>query len=794
MTDTYSVVPGWNDPSLPPVNLPSMDLPPSPRAPVRITVGRTPPPEKPAPGRPAETPPAARPAWEDLPDVETAPRKEEKPATAKPAWEDLPDIADVPPPKKPGPVIGTGEAAGIGALQGLTFGAQPAIAGLTEAAGEPGKRAIEQEQRMLESGIPGSEEFAGYAGVAQPFIGAARMVHDWVKGHPDPSVQESYERGRQAALERRDAAYEQHKMAYMGGMMAGSLMTPTFGAGAPAAAAGRIYQGIRAGGIGGTLYGLGTGVSEGKSGEELLREAPFNALTGGVTGAGGQYVFGARPRTGPGMEAARTAEEVGGALPKGYASPQRWVQHLTGALESLPIVGPRIKGKVERTGERAGERVEEVVGQTGVPVGPTGHPERAATALRTTPGLERAVQNGRQEINDLYGSTRGGATPAAGSLRGRIDADRRMPMPYLHAKLQELRAARYNWPNPGEGLERFENLVSMGGSFNAAHETRAFARSPGGVHPGYDAGWYNEIARAITQDMTRNIANAAHTQTPAGRRAAVLTFMEAEQAFERLRPFNEQLNQLAENGAAGLASILTAAGEKSSDLPLLRHLEQYMPQREFRMLGGQVLGELGQSAGGFSLSQFSNNWRKLSESAKTTLFEPAHKAQIDRIAALGDWLRQVRRDTSTSHSSNWLAYVIGAGELLGMAGEGWALYKEAVEGEGPGAYTAATTAQNVAMLSTAFILGNRARTAAAANWLQAIRALASPTPARTAAFNVATRNLANTMGISERALLQRWHDVSQRHLAEEEPTGTPRAGGLAVPMTKSEARIPAGSP
>ena len=781
MTDTYSVVPGWNDPSLPPVNLPSMDLPPSPRAPVRITVGRTPPPpEKPVAGRPAETPPTpARPAWEDLPDVETAPRKEEKPAAAKPAWEDLPDIADVPPPKKPGPVIGTGEAAGIGALQELTFGAQPVIAGLTEAAGEPGKRAMEQEQRMLEEN-PYAGEMAGYAGVAQPFIGAARMVYDWIKGHPDPSVQESYERGRQAALERRDAAYEQHKFAYMGGMMAGSLLTPGFGVGAPARAAGRIYQGIRAGGIGGGLTGIGTGISEGKTAEQIARDVPFETLMGGVTGAGGQYVFGPRARGGPGQRAAETAAEVGGGLPVGYASERPWVHHTTGAMEGVPFVGPRISSKVERTGERAGERVEQVVGETGMPILPTGQPGRAATATRVSHGLEAAVQRGEQVIDSLYNN-----------VRGRIDPGRELPMPRLQATLNRLEYERINagWTNPGLGFEQYRRLAQRGASFNGAQRARSEARKAGKMaqpHPGFDAGDYRAIVRAMTADMQANVRAAAHNTTPAGQDAALRAFQEAERHFGPISELNEQLARLAREGQGGLEAILTAAGEKGGDLPLLEHLRRSMPQAEFRMLGGQLVAELGQSATGFNLSQFANNWRKLGDQAKRVLLDPAHREQLDRIAEMGDWLREARRYAPKIHGSNNLAYMLAAGELLTLSGEAYGMYQE-MEGGGPGAYTALTTAQSLGTIGGAFILGNRARTAAATNWLQAVRGLmAQTTPARTAAFNVATRNFANTVGIPERTLLQMWNDLAKKRMAGEAP---PEEG----PTRKSEARVPAGT-
>jgi hypothetical protein len=763
VTDTYSVVPGYgNEPGLPAINLPSFG-PPTPRGPTRITVGRAP---------PAAAEARSVPAWEDEPEPGAA----EKPAAGvKPAWEDEPEPSGK--PSEPVPTVGAGEAAATGALQGLTFGAQPAIAGLTEAAGEPGRKLVEQEAQALEWN-PMAGEFAGYAGVARPLLGAARLAHESFSDHPDPAVKEAYHRGREAALRQRDEAYEAHPYAYMGGMMAGTLFTPSFGAGAPATLGARAIQGARAGGIGAGLYGIGTGVSEGKTAQEIAQELPADVTTGAVLG--GTFGTALGPRTAPtgrGAAAAQTARDVGANLPRGYASESRGVRAATGAASSLPLVGPRIAGKTEQAGERAGERVGDIAGETGVPF-VAGRPERAATAGRVSPALEQAVERGRQVINNLYDG-----------VRGRITPDREFPMPRLGATLNRLEYERIaaGWPNPGQGFEQFRRLEQRGASFNGAHRARMDARDAGNVttpHPGYNAADYNQIARAITEDLRTNVQDAALNQTPAGRAQALRSFMQAEASFGPISEFNQRLTQLARQGAGGLSQILGAAGERSSDLPLLQHLRRAMPPDEFQMLGGLLASELGfnRSIGAFSLAQFATNWAGLGQQAKRVMFSPEHFQQLDNIAEMGRWLKEATRDASKSHSSNWYAYLLAGTEVLGDIG---ALAHDLYSTGTIGPMTLAGVGVNAITGGVAWMLGNNARAGAVRNWFNAYRAMGlSPTPARTAAFNIATRNLANTLGIPVERLTQ---TIAERMRAQPESNGA-----QPTQPNKNQERAPVG--
>src|SRR5262245_47247553 len=157
MSPAVGVVPGWNDPSLPPLELPSLGLEPAP-GPLRITVGPRPPSGRAAPGPLIAEAPKPKPPWADEPTAPPAPPEPvakppaaaPTPPAAKAPWDDEPTAAPPPEATRVGPAVDTAGAALTGVAQGLTFGAAPAIAGLAEAAGEPGQRYKEAEQRNLE--------------------------------------------------------------------------------------------------------------------------------------------------------------------------------------------------------------------------------------------------------------------------------------------------------------------------------------------------------------------------------------------------------------------------------------------------------------------------------------------------------------------------------------------------------------------------------------------------------------------------------------------------------------------
>jgi hypothetical protein len=172
--------------------------------------------------------------------------------------------------------VGTGEAAFRGLAESSTFGLAPAIAGLANASGIPAAQ-------------PGPGEQPGGIDVnpVRPIVGAANLLHTWLSDHPDETVRDAYNKGREAALADQNLAQQQHPAVYLAGQLSGALATPAMGILRGASAGGRILGGLQAGGIAGGLYGAGGAISEDQSPGNVLTSAAAGAATGAAFGAGG---------------------------------------------------------------------------------------------------------------------------------------------------------------------------------------------------------------------------------------------------------------------------------------------------------------------------------------------------------------------------------------------------------------------------------------------------------------------------------------------------------------------------
>lgn len=586
------------------------------------------------------------------------------------------DTDEAPQAKPPAREVGTGEALGKGVLEGASFGFAPAITGLAEAAGPEWT----QKETYGETGNP-----------VAPIVGAAKMLHGYLSGHPDPEVQDAYERGRKAALDDQGLAKEQHPMVYLAGHLAGTAAMPIPGAGAMRAATTgeRILGGVRAGGIGGGLYGAGEATSEGQSPGDVVKSAAEGAAVGAPLGGAIGGIAGPRVRAAltPGEQAARTAEIIGAPIPKGVASDSRAIRSATSATASVPLMGARVRNALDATREAAGD----VVGGSGV---------------------DQAIASNRARINTLYDG-----------VRGQIDQNATLPMPRTAAVIQRVRANRQaaGWADPGQGLEQFEN-VSQGATFNGAHRARVDAREAGDVtnpHPGYNAADFNLITRAMTADL-RDMVGRLATNSPA----------RAQQVFDRAET---QFGPISEANKF-LARIAKARGP------------------------GAGLDELGfnSATGEFSLDKFVTAWNKLNPQSRPFVPEPAHAANIEAIFQMGTHIKSSMRERNTSHTSTPLIMMdLARDAILGGVAVG------------TGAVAAGSVAGGAVMAAPAIMfahwLSQPAIASSMSAWTRAYRVatLGQPTPARIAAFNVATRNLANNLGVPVETILK----AAQRRIA-----------------------------
>jgi hypothetical protein len=700
-----TVAPGSDiAPGLPPVELPSTsDTPQRPRITVSPSQTRPPPPPK-------DT------SWTD--DYRTPPANASPPGAPKDtSWtEDY----RTPPSNEAPPEVGTGEAAGYGALNALSFGAAPAIAGAASLA--------PHEWQTPDIYTPEGAPVTGpTVNPAAPFIGAAKMLNNWASSHPDPTVTAAYNKGREDYLRTQNAAQEQHGLAYLGGQLAGSLLSPSFAMRA-ATIPGRIGAGALAGGIGGGLYGAGTGIGAGEEPSDIAKDT----LTGATMGAPLGGALGAiAPRfvnpNSPGQQAAATAQRLGAPLPRGIVSDSPGVNALTARLQSLPFSG--IKERVGNTIEAAGEHLGNLSADL-----TQGIDDRSTADAIVRPAIQSVVDRNKAAINTAYNG-----------VRNSIDLTQHYTLPTLKSELQNVITDRANagWDHPEQGLDQFQNLVN-GATFNGLHRARVDARSAGNVlapHPGYNKADYNRLTRAMTKDLRSIVYTAA--KDPTKRPDTLAAFDTAEQQFGRLADQNDNLHKLINKpGEATIATLLRAAKEKGGNLALVNQLRNSMNPDDFQLIGGTLLRELGYNptTANFSLAKLVSEWNKISDGAKRALFSPDHLKDINEVVGMGKQLKGALKETNTSHTANALL----AFEMMEKMAE---LGMEAASGH-LSQSTLFGTGATMAAWPVARFLASPAKAKAMSNWSRAHRAMGlGEAPVRRAAFNEATRQLGHELGI-----------------------------------------------
>jgi hypothetical protein len=426
-------------------------------------------------------------------------------------------------------------------------------------------------------------------------------------------------------------------------------------------------------------------------------------------------------------------------------------------LQSVPAGGEKISQRVKATETAAGEHIGDIASTMTGGIG-----DRAAADVVVRGGLQQAIEDNRGAIDAAYNN-----------VRGRIDQNARFTMPRTDATLNRIMADRRaaGWTNPAEGLEQFRN-VAGGATFNGAHRARVDARNAGNglvPHPGYNAADYNRLTRAMTADLRQIVqsaaarisSNAQAIRSPGAlraRAAALAAFDDAERQFGRLSEQNDALHRLVNaKGEGAIGTLLGTAKEKGGNVRLLAQLRHSMPQAEFEQIGGMLLGELGQrqATGEFSLAQFVTNWNKVSDRAKAVLFDPAHLRNIEDIVGMGEHIKGALSETNVSKTSNALIlYELAHALVEGAVG----LHAGVVS---PG-QAAAGVAGVTAPMILARWLASPAKAASMAAWSRAYNGFQQgPTPARRAVFNIATRNLANNLGLDPAVVIRQIEGTTQ---------------------------------
>jgi hypothetical protein len=682
--------------------------------------------------RPVEGSPDADP-WAAFPD--SAPKSPQAAATGSDPWAQFPDTA--PPAKAPGREIGLGEASLRGAAHGLSFGASPAIAGAEAAANPDIEAAAKKFGIDPQTAIDFLDHFA--PGLKATY-GAGRLAVDAIAPPADNAstpAQQAYSKQRQETADTEAAASEQHPLAYTGAELVGSLAAPIPGAGALKAASTlvRVGRGIKSGAAAGGLFGFGEGLGEGKSLPDTLESAGKGAAIGGLAGGALGGVLGPKVAGAPTVadRAAQTADQLGAPLPRGVVSNSPMVRATTAKLKEFPFAGEKIGTGVEKTQAAAARNVEDTAANLA-----GGSPTRTSVAPGAESSIRGMVDTNNKEIDKSYDA-----------LRKAINPDQHAPMPNLQKAIAdiELRRSRAGWPNPGEGLAQAKNVangVGHAGGFNGVHRLRRDLRDAGNpqkANPGYDKADFRYLKAATDRDLKNLVRHVSSNPNH-----AESLFNSAElQAGELIR-LNEKLDRLAgQKGESIVGALVGAAKEKSGNIQLLSEVKKLMSPQSFDQLSGVLLHELGLAegqVGEFSLARFATSWNKMSNQAKAIMFSSQHREQIENIVNLGNHLKDAGKFTNTSHTGSIIV-------LMDVAKDAALLFHDVASTGNVGLGTAIGAGSTLGTSLLTRRLASPKTAASMSRWTSAYRGvtLNQPTPARIAAFRIATRNLANNVNV-----------------------------------------------
>lgn len=462
-----------------------------------------------------------------------------------------------------------------------------------------------------------------------------------------------------------------------------------------------------AGMVGGALLTPGFGAGMGGSlGARLAAGAAGGAIGGGAYGAGSAISEGA-----PASEIAASAARgsavggvLGGSLNAALGS-RAVSSALSGPAQTAEAIGAPLPRGVASNSRAInsltsaaasipifGARIRNAVSAT----------REAAGDVIGQSGVDEAIASNRGAINNLYNT-----------VRNSIKPDEVMPMPQTASAVAAVKARRAaaRQANPSQGLEQFENIGEQGASFNGAHRARVDARDAGDAlspHPGYNAADYNQITKAMTGDMRVNLFRQ-------GGQEALNAFDKAEKNFGPISEANRFLARVARQRGPG-------AG----------------------------LDEIGfnPSTGEFSLDKFVTAWNKINPQTRPFVPEPAQRANINAVFEMGQHIKGAMRERNTSHTATPLIM--------------WDLARDAIM---TGAAVAGGIVSGVSVLGSAAAampavvfahwLSSPAKAASMARWSRAYTAWRTTADvARTAQLRIATRNLANTLGLPMQQVLE----------------------------------------
>jgi hypothetical protein len=547
----------------------------------------------------------------------------------------------------------------LGKMLGKKVANAPELAKAWRATGEinPTVRNLTQEQRVQQrlaledkagnrsnpvetlavQGATGSlsDEAAGVGNalagvVTAPFTGKLDPVGD-------------YKLGRDVERQRIDNAREQ--LGYGGSaieFVSGLAMARPGSFVGPLRAIDAARQAGTAGVVGGALSGFGSGEGAGES-------TAGAAVGGAVGGALGRYAPAAverilpnRLRQSPALnpELARAADAEGVDINRAMVDPRAVPEY--GALESNRFSQPVIRQAAENTRGQISGRVE-ALGGGGNPL----DNEAAGTILQSSG--RRFIQRSRNVANRLYDRAR--------SLAGDARFEPTQAIAQVDNELAQLQAN----PSTNAGEINFlqglrEDLATPGGK--SVDELRQLRTSLRGRISEQNLGATQAEARAI------RALDATQQDVAANAPQAASAFRRADSYYRERQTHIDDIIERVTGGRVGNANF-TLSGEDAfrkirgmaqNDGRRLAALMRDLEPGERQDIAATFAQSLGRDAPDepFSAAKFLIQTRKLSPSARRTIFGPDGAQSIQNLRTLSQALKDAGQDINQSRSGTYL--------------------------------------------------------------------------------------------------------------------------------------------
>ena len=609
------------------------------------------------------------------------------------------------------PMVSRGEAFGRGIEQGATLNASDEIRAGNAAAFQASglQKLLDENPNIKVRQGPVGMLLGGLTGGA---VAAAQYLF------PDKFGTKALDAAKQTyAVEqdRNKAASQQYPVTNFAGNIAGGVALPV----------GAINTARQ-----GAAFGAGAGSIAGFMGGDDMSSRLGGAGVGAALGGGLGYGLGRIAERGAARaaqpvvnEVVQAAERQGITVPNAIASDSATIQRMGQGVRNVPLAGERIVNAVAKTGDETTAALDDLATNLG-----TGDIATAGQAASTS------IRNW------VTGDSKKAVTAAYDAVDNLVNPNVTTTLTSTQGKIADIMARRASERVDGQG-----QAVSF--VLNAAQDAQGLTYegikglrtrvgemldNPSMLPAGTSQAELKQIYGSLSDDLARAVENAGGPQ--------------ARMAWGKANRFNQMVSQRREELAKIVGTDADAAAEKvfarlqamastssSANIQMLAKARNAIGS-DWNEVGSAVVANLGRDAtGAWTPDRFVTGWGKLSDAGKSVLFDKTTRAALDDIATISERMQQVGRRFGNPSGTAQNAGLIAMG---GTAAAEMATYGLPVK------TISALVGANVASR----ILAAPATASSAAKWARSYElAVTKPSAGTLSAFNIASRNFANTI-------------------------------------------------